>query len=326
MVHDLIIVGGGAAGLAGAIFGARRGLSTLVLTEDVGGQAATTEEIENYPGLEKTEGPILTTAFKHQAERDGAEFAFERATSLEVQTLPDGSAGYRVTTDSATHDSRGLLLAFGRTRRRLEVPGEATFTGRGVGAYKPGDAERAAGQTVAIVGGGNSALTAAARLAEHCPKVFLVNRADRFAGEAITLARVSTAHNIERLTKTFVTRIDGETHVERIVVADDTGGANPRSLEVQAVFVEVGFDANPDLVRGFVDLTPQGDIATDIFGATSQPGVYAAGDCTSIPYRQIVISAGQGATAALAFYQYLQQRGVVTKPFTTDWGFRKRTP
>lgn len=326
MVHDLIIVGGGAAGLAGAIFGARRSLSTLVLTEDIGGQAATTEEIENYPGFEKTEGPILTTSFKHQAERDGATFLYERATALAAQALPDESAGYRVTTDRGTHDARALLLAFGRTRRRLQIPGETEFTGRGVSAYKPGDAERVAGQTVAVVGGGNSALTAATRLAEHCPKVYLVNRADRFAGEAITIARANAAPAIERLTKTFVTRIEGQNQVERIIVADDPQGSSPRPLHVQAVFVEIGFDANPELVQGFVDMTPQGDIATDIFGATSQPGVYAAGDCTSIPYRQIVISAGQGATAALALYQYLQQQGVVTKPFTTDWGFRKRTP
>ncbi len=320
MLSDVVIVGGGAAGLSAAIFSSRRALRTTVISQDIGGQAATTEEIENYPGIAFTGGPALALAMKAQSEKFGARFVFERAERLEAVRLEDGTDGYRVTTDRGTHDTRTLILAYGLSHKHLGVPGEKEFAGQGVSYCATCDAPLFKGRRTAVIGGGNSALDAALLLSKFCPSVTLIHRGLKFSGEAVVIEQVNRAPNIDRIINTVVSEIRGTRRVESIALADVADPAKTKTLPVDGVFVEIGFQVNPKLVEGFVDLDARKQIIITPACETSRPGVFAAGDITTILYKQIVISAGEGAKAGLQVYKYLQSKGIATAPFSTDWG------
>lgn len=320
MHYDFIIVGGGAAGLAAAIYGSRRALKTLVITESLGGQAATTEEIENYPGVGLTGGPTLTQSFKEQAERFGATFVFERAERLAATTLKDGQLGYTVTTDRGTYTGRTLLIATGLSHRHLNVPGERQLTGKGVSYCATCDAPLFKDQPVAVIGGGNSALDSALLLAKYSPSVTLIHRGPRFSGEATVLDRAKRASNIQRIVEAVVTEIQGKERVTGIKLASVTDPARTRDLAVAGVFVEIGYEVHPELFADFVETDAKQQIVVSPTGETSRPGVFAAGDITTVPFKQIVISAGAGAKAALQAHHYLLRQGVFTEEIPTDWG------
>lgn len=325
MIADVVIVGAGAAGLSASIYASRRAMRTVVVTQDIGGQAATTEEIENYPGVGRIGGPELMGRMKAQAERHGATFASDSAERLDAVTLADGTDGFRVTSTLGQHDSRTLILAQGLTHRRLNVPGEKAFTGRGVSTCATCDAPRYRGKPVAVIGGGNSALDAAVLLAKFSPKVYLINRKERFNGEAVVIQQANAAKNIERIINAETKEIHGQDTVESIVIADAKNPKKTRALAVSGVFVEIGYEVNPKLIKGFVELDARQQVIVTSLGETSRPGVFAAGDITTSPYKQIIISAGEGAKAALQAYKYLQtQNRLKGTPFSTDWGFLKK--
>lgn len=310
--YDVVIVGGGAAGLTAAIYASRRTLKTLVVSKDLGGQAALTSEIENYPGRNLTDGFNLMNDFKKQAEKFGAEIVMEEAIKLE-----DKNGIFFITTPSQKISSRALILAFGLTPRDLGVQGEEKFKGKGVSYCATCDAPLFKNKTVVVVGGGSSALDAAELLSKIAIKVYLIHRQNAFKGEEVLQNQVKEIKNIEILFNTEVEEIKGEQTVSAVMTINNQS-SDKKEIECKGVFVEIGYIAKTDLVEGLVALNERRQIKVNRYCETSHPGIFAAGDITDITYKQVVISAGEGAKAALQAYKYLQQKR--RKAVGVDWG------
>ena len=305
--YDVIIIGGACAGLSAALYTARRALKTIVLTRDIGGQAAITTEIENYPGTGSILGPELMNKFKDQAENAGAEIKLTQITSIRKE-----GDEYIVTDGTDEYQAPALILAFGLTHRVLSVPGEKELTGRGVAYCATCDGPLFKNKIVAVVGGGNSALEAVDYLSDLCQKVYMFVRGDKFrADETEMLEQVQNKANVEIRFNTSITEIVGEKKVEKAKLNDNS------ELELNGVFVEIGYTTQTDFLQNLVALDERGQIIVDQQGKTLTPGVFAAGDVTNTPFKQAVISAGDGAKAALSASRYVKNlKGLADKP---DW-------
>ncbi len=313
-MFDVCIIGGGVAGLSAALFTTRRGLKTLLITKDLGGQTASTAEIENYPGIDRVEGPDLVDRFRVAAEKFGCEIVYGTAISCE-----QNDAGFVVTTGQDSYQAHTCILAFGKTPRDLGIPGEREFFGKGVSTRVTIDGPNCRDKIVAVIGGGNSALDASARLALFAEKVYLIHRRNDFRGEQILQDRVERLTNIEKLAPYGVTEIRGSAMVTSIIL-EHLETHETREVILDGVFPAIGFEPRTQFLKDFVDLDEQSHVIIDPTCATSRAGVFAAGDITTVPYQQIVISAGEGAKAALSAYQYLQKK-LGKRPVRVDWGF-----
>lgn len=310
--YDLIIIGGGAAGLTAAIYAARRTLATLVIAKDIGGQANLASSIENYPGRYPIGGYELVSEIKKQAEEFGAQVLL-----TEVSEIKKEADEFIITTPENNFKAKALILAFGLTPRDLGVPGEREFKNKGVSYCANCDGPLFKDKTVAIVGGGNSALDAAEYLSRVAKKVYLIHRADSFRGEQVLIDRVKEIKTIELFFNTEVKEIKGTDKVNAVLVQNNQS-SKERELECDGVFVEVGYIAKTDLIKEFVKLNPRRQVIVNNNCETSCPGIFAAGDVTNSPYKQLVIAAGEGAKAALQAYQYLQKGK--NKTTIIDWG------
>lgn len=317
-MYDVIIVGGGAAGLTAAIYASRRGLKTLVVSQDIGGQAATTADIENYPGFEMIDGLELMTKFRKQAEKFGAEVRLE-----EVQQLERQGDDFVVTSSVGRYEGHAVILAFGLTHKHLGVPGEEPLIGKGVVFCATCDAPLYRGKTVAVVGGGNSAMDAALLLRKLDATVHLLNKNSEMRGERILIDRVMSDPGIKKHFGATTTNVLGTDRVSGIAFTGPDGAE--QTLKVAGIFVEIGFTIHSKLVEGLVETDARKQIIITHDNATSVPGLFAAGDVTTIDQKQVVISAGEGAKAALSANQYLQARGLVKKGVKIDWGIKAPT-
>jgi thioredoxin reductase (NADPH) len=315
---DVAIIGAGAAGLTAAIYTSRRALKTLIISKDVGGQAALTTEIENYPGVGLVDGFDLMNRFLGDAKKFGAILKSEEAKKIEH--IDDD---FLVTTNSNTYRAAAIILAFGLTPRDLGVPGEEDFKGKGVSYCATCDGPLFKGKTVAVVGGGNSALDAAEYISRLASKVYLLHRRDQFRGDEILVERVKNIPNIEIFFNTGVGTIKGSTHVETIDLVNATNETPIKPLAVDGVFVEIGHVAKTEWVGGLVEYDDHKQIKVNRSCETKTPGLFAAGDVTDIAYKQIIISGGEGSKAALQAYKYLQAtKGI--KGVNIDWGVSKK--
>lgn len=313
---DLIIVGAGAAGLTAALYASRRGLRTLVVSQDIGGQASTTAEIENYPGFDAVDGLALMMKFKAQAEKYGATVILDEVKAI----VSDADGSFKVSTGREQYHSLTLVLAYGLTHRHLNVPGEERLAGKGVTYCATCDAPLYRGQNVAVVGGGNSAMDAALLLSRMCPVVEIITVNEEFHGENVLIERLNETKNINQYLVGTVKEIHGDDRVSGLVV--DVSGQE-KTLNVSGIFVEVGFTINPKLVKDLVNLDTRNQIIVHpTNNSTNIPGVFAAGDVTSVNQKQIVISAGEGAKAALGVHQYLQSVGKAKRAGVVDWGVK----
>ena len=296
--YDIIIVGAGAAGLTAALYTGRHKLSTLVIGKEVGGQAVTTMSIENYPGVDSSTGPELMDRFITQAKKFGAQIVTDEITSI-TKT----AEGFSVQTSATAYQAKAIILAFGSQYRHLNVPGEKEFLNKGVVYCATCDAPLFEGKQVAIVGGGNGAMYSADVVLPLASKVYIIHRRDAFSAEPLLVDRVKQSPKVELVLGATVKEIVGDKLVEGIVVHTPQG---EKKLPVEGVFVAIGHTANSAFLRGLVDLNPAGEIVTDQVGRTSCAGVFAAGDATEVPFKQMIIAAGEGAKAALSAYDYLQ--------------------
>lgn len=321
-IYDTIIVGGGAAGLTAALYSSRRAMKTLVITQDIGGQAATTNEIENYPGLGLVKGPELMNTFREQAEHFGSQFVYAEVTKITKQTDEKNTPVFNVATNTETFMGHSVILANGLTHRHLGVPGEEEFGGKGIVYCATCDAPLYKGKTVVVVGGGNSAVDAALLLSKICTKVYLVHRLKQFQAEAVLTEQLNQP-NIEIIFNHNTKEIKGDTRVKSIVLQDVADASLTKELQVDGVFINIGYVVNSKFIEGLVDVDEKKQVKISFDAETSQPGIFAAGDITAISFKQVVISAGWGATAALKAYEYLQKvkgfRGV-----SIDWGISKK--
>ena len=312
--YDVVIIGGGAAGMTAAIYSCRKKLKTLVITIDVGGQNLLTEHIENYPGYLDMSGPKLMSLFERQAKGFGAEFTFGK-----VKTIENKDGNFIITlANGEKYECRALIAAFGKVPRALGIPGEDKFMGRGVSTCATCDAPLFKGKRVAIVGGGNSALEAGELLAKFASYVYIIHRRDAFRGDEITVERISKIKNIELVLNSVPSEVKGDKFVAAVVVEDVNTKAH-KELPVNGLFVEIGYVVDTGFIKDFVKVNEANEIMVNQAGETSHPGIFAAGDVTNVPFKQSVISAGMGATAALSAYNYLMKIEGKTG-VKADWG------
>lgn len=318
MEYDVIIVGGGAAGLTAAVYAARRKMKTLIITINIGGQASEATKIENYPGFLGVNGAKLMTKFQKQAMKSGAEIVFD-----EVKEVKEIGDRYTVKTSSKEYTTKAVILAFGKTPRSLNIPGEEIFKGMGVSYCATCDLPLFKDKTVAIVGGGNAALDAALYGSKIAKKVYLIHRRDEFRGFEDLVGQVKKKENVELLLSYVITEIKGKDRVNSIVV-QDLKTSQTKELQVDGVFVEIGSEVKTDFIKGLVKVDEKNQIIITNNCETFypdrneiRPGIFAAGDVTNTPFKQVVVSGGEGCKAALQAYNYIH--GIKQVLFTADW-------
>lgn len=305
--YDVVIVGAGPAGLTAAIYASRRALKTLVVSKDVGGRMAWTNDIENYPGFLQIDGLELGEKLKEQAEKSKTEFLF-----TEVKGLEKNKDGWLVKTDAQQNIlTKTVILSFGLTARTLDVSGEKELIGHGVVYCATCDGPLYRGKVVAVVGGANSALEAALYLSQLAKRVYVINNEDYFSGEQILVDKLKASANVEILYKTTIKAITGKSKVEGFVYNNGVG--QDKELFLDGIFIEIGYVAKVAWLKGLLKLNDKQEIIVSDKGETSQPGIFAAGDITNSTFKQIVISAGEGAVAALQTHYFLQKQKPLAK-------------
>lgn len=303
-MRDIVIIGSGPAGLTAAIYAGRALRNPLVIAgQAVGGQPASYGDIENYPGFpEGTTGPELVGLMQRQAERFGAEFMLDVVTGVDFTCRP-----FRLQTYSDAIEARAVIIATGTAHRKLGVPGEEEFIGRGVSYCATCDAFFYRGKTVAVVGGGNSAIQEALVLTRFAEKVYIIHRRSFLRADALLVDRALNHPKIEVLWNTIVDRIQGDQAVTSLRLCNAGDRGNVRELPVDGVFIYIGTTPNTEFLKDAVKKDERGHIVVDGFGRTSVPGVFAAGDCRKDVLEQVVVAAGSGAVAATIAVDYLDR-------------------
>jgi alkyl hydroperoxide reductase subunit F len=301
-VYDLMIIGGGPAGLCAGVYAARKRLKTLLVSVDIGGQINNTWGIENYLGYQFIEGPELINKFQTQV----SQFPIDQKIGEKVSKLEKIDGGFEAISEGDNrYQARAVIFATGKSPRKLNVPGEAELTGRGVTYCAICDGPVFAGQRVAVVGGGNSALEAALdmiKIAEHVDLVSLTP----LTGDPILIDQLADAKNLSIFTEHQTQEIKGQDLVEGVLIKDLKTGEK-KQLEVTGVFIEIGLVPTSGAVKGLVELNKWGEVPVSCANETTAPGLYAAGDVTDVPEKQIIVAAGEGAKAALQAHRYLQR-------------------
>jgi thioredoxin reductase (NADPH) len=311
MIYDVIIVGAGPAGLTAAIYACRRELKTLIISKDLGGQIAKAPDVRNFPGFEEISGAELTQKMMDQAQKLGAEVVFEG-----IKSVQKNGKNFEVQASAGKYKGKTLILAYGKTPRSLGVEGEEKFTGKGVSYCATCDMPVFRNKTVAILGGGNSALDAAIYGSKIAKQIYIVHRREGFRADEVELKNAKKAKNIEFVLNAIPKEIKGDKFVKSIIV-EDVNTKQTRDIPVDGIFVEIGYEVKTDIVAHLVKLDELKQIIIDNTCSTSQPGIFAAGDITNTPMKQSIVAAGEGAKAALSAYHYLQG----TKPaIMLDWG------
>ncbi len=297
-MYDLIIIGGGPAGLTAGIYAVRYGLNTIVLEKDVlPGQIAATDLIENYTGFTAISGPELMQRFKEHAQTVGVKIE-----SAEVSSIISEDGRKVVVTDTGNLVSKALVIATGANPKKLGIPGEKEFMGKGVSYCATCDAPFYKGKTVMVIGGGESALTDALILSNIVKKVYIVHRRDKLRASMILQERVSKKPNIEIIWDNVPEEIQGKTGVENIILRNlKTGDMN--TMPVEGVFVYIGILPNTEFID--VKKNSSGFILTNEKLETSVQGIYAAGDCRDTSIWQVVTAVADGAVAAVSAHEYV---------------------
>lgn len=301
--YDVVVIGAGPAGLTAGMYAARQGLATAIVGGEVGGQAAWASEVENYLGWRLVSGAELVAAFREHV----SQFDVDCFEGQLVNAIVPADDGYEVFTREGTHlRCRAIVICTGRALNRLSVPGEAELTGRGVSYCATCDASFFRGQAVAVVGSAESACDAALALAALGATVTIVSESALKAPGAV-LDRVTASPAITVRTGATVTAIEGEGRVSGLRISG-TATAEEESLPVSGVFIETGSIPVAEFTGGLVEMNERGEIVVDKRCATNAPGIYAAGDVTDVPGKQIIIAAGEGARAAVAVSRDLKRR------------------
>ncbi len=316
-MYDIIIIGAGAAGLTAAMYACRKKLKTLVLSLDIGGQMNLTNYIENYPGCDPMTGWDLMKRFEAQAKGFGAEITPGKVRFVEKKERSANEKPLFILhmADGTVHECRALILAYGRIPKTLDVPGEERFFGKGVHTAAVYDAPLYRQKIAAVVGGGNSAIEGALELVKNdAEKVYIIHRREQFRADEVTMEKAKSEQKIEFVVPAVVKEVRGN-HAVNALMVQNTKTNETKELPTHCVFVAVGSVVDASAVKHIVHTTEQNEIVIDQHCRTSQPGIFACGDCTQLPYKQTITSAGEGAKAALEAYFYLSDgKGVML-----DW-------
>ena len=307
---DMLIVGGGPAGAAAAVYAARKGIRTGIAAERMGGQLNDTLAIENYPSALETDGPKLSAALEAHVKHYGVQtLAQQRAVQLIPASEPGGLLQVRME-GGGTLKARSVVVSTGARWRNINVPGEQAYKNKGV-AYCPHcDGPLYKGKRVAVIGGGNSGVEAAIDLAGLVEHVTLIEFADQLKAEAVLVRKLRSLPNTTVITSAQTTEISGDGQKVTGLRYRDRASGVEHDIALAGVFVQIGLVPNTEWLRGTLDLSRHGEIVVDARGATSAPGVFAAGDATTAPFKQIIIAAGEGAKAALSAFDHLMRESV----------------
>jgi len=304
---DVLIVGGGPAGAAAAVYAARKGIRTGVASERFGGQVLDTLGIENFISIKETEGPKFAHALEeHVRNYDVDIMNLQRARALVPNSGPGRDLIEIQLESGATLKSKSVIISTGARWRNINVPGEHEFKNKGV-AYCPHcDGPLFKGKRVAVIGGGNSGVEAAIDLAGIVGHVTLIEYDTALRADAVLQRKLLSLANVDVFTNAQTTEITGDQKVNGLVYKDRATG-ELKTVGLEGVFIQIGLVPNTDWLKGVVDLSKHGEIIVDARGQTSLPGVFAAGDATTVPFKQIIIAAGDGAKAALGAFDHLMR-------------------
>jgi alkyl hydroperoxide reductase subunit F len=302
MTYDVLIIGAGPAGLCGSIYAARKQLEVALVSVDIGGQMNNTTNIENWMGYQLIGAADLISRFESHV----SQFPIVQKIGYKVTGLREIAGGFEAVTEAGEKvQAKTVLLATGKKPRRLNVLGELEFTGKGVTYCSVCDGPIFSGQRVAIIGGGNSAISAALDMLKIAEHVDLVSVTPLTADPVLT-NKLPRGQKLSIYTEHQVEKIEGEVLVSGITIKDMKSGKE-KSLDVAGVFIEIGLVPNSEAVKGLVPLNKLGEVPISCFCETTVPGLFAAGDVTDVPEKQIIIAAGEGAKAALQIHRYLQE-------------------
>ncbi|MDD6042805.1 MAG: FAD-dependent oxidoreductase [Eubacteriaceae bacterium] len=301
-IYDIGIIGGGTAGLTAAIYGARAGRSVVLAEEKVyGGSIISTDKIENYPGIESLSGAEFAEGLYSQAKKMEIDFRSCRVTGIGIKDDRLKEIQY----EGGSIFARTVIIAVGTRPRKLGLANEEYFIGKGMSYCATCDGAFFRGKTVAVIGGGNSALGETAFLSRIAKKVILINRKDSFSGEETVMRTVNGLSNVEILLKTQVVMLSGDGRVESMVI-ENTDSGERKEISVNGVFPAIGYEPNNMNFDNVVELDHGGYIITDEKRQTKTPGIFAAGDAIRKNYRQLTTAAADGTIAALSASKYLE--------------------
>lgn len=296
-MHDLIIIGAGPAGITAAIYAARKKIDLLVVTKDIGGQAAISGDVENYTGYQFITGPELADKFEEHMRK----FNISLRENEFVKELKKTGNSIQVATDKGKYEAKSAIVSSGKSSRELNVPGEKEFKNKGLTYCATCDAPLFSGKDVAVIGGGNSALDAAIQLMKIARFVYIVNIAEHLTCDKIMEEIARNSDKVKILNNTQVTAILGKEMVSAIKIKRE---GKEELVDVQGVFVEIGLVPNSGFAKD-LEKNELGEIKVNIYNETNIPAIFAAGDVTNVPEKQIVIAAGEGSKAALSAFKFL---------------------
>ena len=305
--YDVLVVGGGPAGAAAAVYAARKGIRTGVAAERFGGQVNDTLAIENYISVLETDGPKFATSLEQHVKAYNVDVVnLQRADKLIPPAVPGGLVEVKFASGGSLK-SKTVIVSTGARWREVNVPGEKEYKNKGV-AYCPHcDGPLFKGKRVAVIGGGNSGVEAAIDLAGVVSHVTLFEFADKLRADAVLVNKLKSLPNVVVHTNAQTTEITGDGQKVNGMTYTDRASGESRHVELEGVFVQIGLVPNTEWLKGTIELTRFGEIVVDAKGATSVPGVFAAGDVTTVPFKQIIIAAGDGAKAALGAFDHLMR-------------------
>lgn len=305
--YDLLILGGGPAAMSAAVYAARKMISLAIIAKDLGGQIRETSEVENWLGFQSINAKDLADSFEEHVK--GYDIPVRLGTF--ITEVEKGADGFNVLADDNTmYTSRTLIIATGKRHRSLNVPGEDELLGRGVAYCATCDAPFFKGKKVVVAGGGNSAFTTAVDLLKVGAEIILINFIKGWQADEFLQERIRKTGTVSLLDYHQIVKIEGTDSVTGIVVKNREND-NEEKLSANGVFIEIGLLPNNEPVKNLVELNEHGEIIIDCSCRTSVEGLFGAGDVTTVPHKQIVISAGEGAKAALSAYNYLIDKSVI---------------
>ena len=304
---DVLVVGGGPAGAAAAIYAARKGIRTGLVADRFGGQLLDTVGIENFISVKHTEGARLAASLEEHVK----SYAVDLMPTQRAARLRPGEALHEVLLENgATLRARTVVIATGARWRELGVPGEAQYRTKGVTFCPHCDGPLFAGKRVAVVGGGNSGVEAAIDLAGLTAHVTLLEFGEALRADAVLQAKLRSLPNVTVVTSAQTTEVVGDGKAVTGLVYTDRLSGEPRRLALEGIFVQIGLLPNTQWLKDALPLTRHGEVEIDARGATALPGVFAAGDCTTVPYKQIIVAMGEGTKASLSAFDHLIRHGV----------------
>ena len=299
MAYDLIVIGAGPAGITAAVYAARKKMNFIVITGDIGGQAAWSGDVENYTGYQFVTGPELAAKFEEHMRAYGITVKEQE----EARELIRDKTVIRVRTERGEYEARAVIIASGKVSKELGVPGEKEFKNKGLTYCATCDGPLFSGKSVAIIGGGNSALDAALQLVKIAKKVYVINNMPKLGGDHVMREKIESNPAVQVLNGAAVLAITGENMVAGIKVKRLD---KEEMIPVEGIFVEIGLIPNSKFA-GIIDKNKLGEIKINSNNETNVPGVFAAGDVTDVPEKQIIIAAGEGSKAALGAFKYISR-------------------